>query len=156
MDGWLSTTRKIQTDTYGKDPATLEGDELVRFLDWNFKAAICEMVEAADETRWKPWAIRGEDEKVIPNPHIFASEIVDTQMFLANMLVAAGITDEEYEAIYRAKWEKNIARQERGDYVSQKGIDKCTNCGRSFDDVGEGPTAGICTICEPALEGLDV
>lgn len=156
MDGWLSTTKRIQRETYGRDLENMTEEEKRQYITVMFRAAISELVEASDETDWKPWAVRTADAVAIPNPHIFCSEIVDAQMFLANMLVAAGITDDEYTVIYKAKWEKNIARQERGNYVSRKGIDKCTNCGRSFDDVGEGPTLGICAICEPALEGLDV
>lgn len=156
MDGWLSTTKRMQREIYGNDLENMPEDDKRRYTDVMFRAATCELVEASDETDWKPWVVREPDAPVFPNPHVFCSEIVDAQMFLANMLVAAGITDEEYEAIYRAKWEKNIARQRRGNYVSRKGVDKCKNCGRSFDDVQEGPSPGICSICEPALEGLDV
>lgn len=156
MDGWLNTTRDMQKHVYGRDLVNMTEDEKRQYITVMFRAAICELVEASDETDWKPWATRDDDALAVPNPAIFCSEIVDAQMFLANMLVAAGVTDEEYEVIYRAKWEKNVARQRRGDYVSKKGVDKCSNCGRSFDDVGQGPTARICTICEPALEGLDV
>jgi hypothetical protein len=156
MDGWLSRTKQIQRETYGRDLENMSEEEKRQYITVMFRAAISELVEASDETDWKPWAVRAHDALAIPNPQIFCAEIVDAQMFLANMLVAAGITDDEYTVIYKAKWVKNIARQERGNYVSRKGIDKCTNCGRSFDDVGQGPTPGTCTVCEPALEGLDV
>lgn len=148
MDDWLARTREIQTNTYGKDPADLQGDEWAEFLRWNILAAHAELTEALEETRWKPWA--SSEGPVVPNRRAFISEIVDAQMFLANALVSAEVTDEEYAEVYRAKWAKNIERQERaGGYQSRRGIDKCVNCGRSFDDVGKGfDHEDICTICE--------
>jgi hypothetical protein len=153
VDDWLSTTRKIQTEIYGRDPASLEGLELQQFLHWNHSAAVVELSEAIEETRWKPWAILEKDEPVIPNKAIFASECVDALMFIANMLVAAGVSDEEFQVIYRAKWEKNISRQQQaGGYISKKGIDKCTSCGRALDDVGESVDApGHCVVCWPEV-----
>lgn len=153
MKDWLDTTRDMQKNIYHNDIDSMSEEEKRQYITVMFRAVICELVEASDETDWKTWVTREPDAKAIPNPSIFCSEIVDAQMFLANMLVAAGVTDDMYERIYRAKWEKNVARQQReGGYHSKKGIDKCASCGRSFDDVGEGPTQGICTICEPSLE----
>lgn len=157
MDGWLGTTKDMQAQVYGRDLENMSEEEKRQYITVMFRAAICELVEASDETDWKPWTTRDDDARAVPNPAIFCSEIVDAQMFLANMLVAAGVTDAEYETIYRAKWEKNVARQQRaGGYHSRRGIDKCASCGRALDDVGAGPTPGICALCEPALEGTDV
>lgn len=148
MDDWLKRTREIQTSTYGRDPQELVGEEQAEFIRWNILAAVAELVEALEETRWKPWA--NKSDVIIENPEAFASEMVDVQMFIANCLVTAGITDEQHARIYRSKWQKNIERQERdGGYESRRGVDKCVLCGRSFDDVGQGfDSDSLCTICE--------
>lgn len=157
MDDWLRTTRRIQTDTYGRDPADLKGPDLAEFVRWNLLASHCELTEALEETRWKPWA--NADGEVIPDPGAFLTELIDAQMFIANCLVAAGITDEDYAVAYRAKWAKNVARQEReGGYVSRKGVDKCSVCSRSFDDVGQyvdqsGMDTEICVKCGQTMYG---
>jgi hypothetical protein len=114
---------------------------------WNSLAAIKEISEATDETRWKPWAVLEEDEEVI-DKDAFLKEIVDVEHFLANLLVAAGVTDEEHDAAYLAKMQVNRERMaQAGGYQSRKGIDKCELCGRSFDDVGESHETGVCTKC---------
>jgi hypothetical protein len=153
MQDWLAHTRKLQIEAYGKDPANLEGKDLQFFVIWNSLAAIKELSEATDETRWKPWAVFDEDEPVIDHDP-FLKEIVDVQHFIANLLVAAGVTDEEYEAAYHAKMQVNRDRQAKeGGYQSRKGVDKCLNCSRSFDDVREGKTSGLCSLCDPMTNG---
>jgi len=148
MENWLSTTRKIQTDTYGRDPSTLQGPEQAEFVRWNVLAAVAELIEALEETRWKPWAKTDEGEDVIPDSQAMASELVDVSMFVANLLVTAGVSDADYERIYHAKWAKNIERQERaGGYQSRRGVDKCTVCARSFDDVGRYEDTAFCSKC---------
>lgn len=47
-------------------------------------------------------------------------ELVDVGHFLANMLVAIGVTDEEWEAAYRQKQDENRRRQATG-YVAAQG-----------------------------------
>jgi hypothetical protein len=158
MDDWLSTTRKIQTNTYGRDPSELEGPELAEFIRWNILAAVAELMEALEETRWKPWATLEEGEDVVPDATAFTSELVDANMFIANALVAARVADEEYQRVYHGKWAKNIARQEReGGYQSRHGVDKCPRCGRAFDDVGRGIAQvdgeDICNKCVDGVLG---
>lgn len=150
MDDWLEQTRKLQVEAYGKDPASLEGDELADYIRWNHTAAVVELSEMLEEVRWKPWSVRADDEPVIPNKQAYIKEAVDVGHFIANMLVAGGVSTDEYWEAYRAKMQVNRERQLRdGGYQSRKGVDKCANCGRSFDDVGQfSDTSELCSICE--------
>lgn len=150
MDDWLEKTRELQIGSYGTDPSKLDGDEQADYIRWNHTAAVVELSEMLEETRWKPWVARGPNDAVIPNKAAYIKEAVDAAHFIANMLVAGGVSTQEFWDAYRAKMEVNRQRQLReGGYQSRKGVDKCIACGRSFDDVGQGfddPT--ICTMCE--------
>ena len=108
LEDWLSTTREIQTLVYKRDPALLEGPEQQEFVRWNVLAAVAELIEALEETRWKTWAVLEDGEAVVPDPEALCSEMVDVNMFIANVLVSAGVTDEMYARVYRAKWKKNV------------------------------------------------
>lgn len=151
MDAWLEKTRELQILSYGQDPAALTGKELQFYVIWNSLAAVKEISEATDETRWKPWAVLADGEEII-DKDAFLKEIVDVQHFLGNLLVAAGVSDAEYDAAYEAKMEVNRRRMaQKGGYQSRKGVDKCEKCGRSFDDVGPAVTDafhGQCLKCE--------
>lgn len=153
MQDWLKKTRELQIEAYGKDPSELEGADLQFYTIWNAWAAVKELSEATDETRWKPWAVLDPDEPIIDKGP-FLKEIIDVQHFIANLLVAAKVTDEEYDQAYLDKMQVNRDRQARaGGYQSRKGVDKCLNCARSFDDVGEGKTSGLCNLCDPMTNG---
>jgi hypothetical protein len=158
VDDWLKKTRELQIEAYGKDPAELEGADLQFFVIWNALAAVKELSEATDEVRWKPWATLVEGEPVIDKGP-FLKEIVDVNHFIANLLVAAGVTDDEYDSAYLEKMETNRERQRRaGGYQSRKGVDKCLTCARSFDDVGRytdisGAETGFCMKCGQATLG---
>lgn len=159
MKDWLEKTRELQIQAYGRDPATLEGEELRYYIIWNSLAAMKELSEATDEVRWKPWATLEPGEPIVTDKAAFIKEIVDINHFLGNLLVAAGCTDDEYDNAYEAKMEVNRERQRRaGGYQSRKGVDKCESCGRSFDDVGEyidssSRGTGLCTPCGTATYG---
>lgn len=45
---------------------------------------------------------------------------MDVNHFIANMLVAVGVTDEEWEAAYRAKQQVNRDRQASKAYTARK------------------------------------
>lgn len=155
MDDWLKETLNLQIEAYGEDPSALEGRELATFLAWNHTAAVIELSELLEETRWKPWAVLNDGDPVIPDKSAFIKEAVDVGHFIANMLVAGGVTDDEYWNAYRAKMQVNRERQLRkGGYASRTGVDKCVSCKRSFDDVGEAISAdliGYCARCESEL-----
>ena len=152
FNSWLEKTRVLQLEAYGNDLDAIEGQELRTYLTWNHSAAVIEMGELLEEVRWKPWANWEEGDPVVPNHGAFVSEAVDVLHFVANMLCAAGVTDEELDTAYQKKMAVNRERQARsGGYQSIKGIDKCERCGRSFDDVGRASTEDpVCIFCVPA------
>ena len=159
MDDWLRKTRELQTEAYGTDPHSLTGREQASYITWNHTATVLELSEMLEETRWKPWATLNEGDPVIPDKAAYIKECVDALHFIANMLVAGQVTDEELWDSYRAKMEVNRERQRRaGGYQSRKGVDKCGVCGRSFDDVGQyydksGVATETCTKCGHAIYG---
>ena len=148
FDAWLDETRKLQLEAYGNDLDAIEGQELRTYLTWNHSAAVIELGEMLEEVRWKPWAAWSEGDAVIPDKSAFTSEAVDVLHFIANSLAAAGVTDEELDAAYQKKMTVNRERQLRkGGYQSKRGVDKCTRCRRSFDDVGRSDIASYCPKC---------
>ena len=116
---WLESTRELQSQTYGYDFDALRADPkaLAQHIFWNNFAAFVELAELSVEYSWKPWAV---DEPFVNRERILA-EAVDVGHFTANVLVAIGVTDDEYEAAYKAKQEKNRRRQASGSYSAKKG-----------------------------------
>lgn len=148
---WLEETAKLQLEAYGNDLHALEGFDLRYYLTWNHSAAVAEMTEMLEETRWKPWDSTDlEKDPIVPDKRAFAKEAVDALHFIANMLVAGGVTGEELNELYKEKMAVNRERQLRkGGYQSKAGVDKCKICRRSFDDVGKSEVIeSTCLKCE--------
>ncbi len=78
------------------------------------------MVELAGEVprefHWKYWS----HTEPFVNRSAVLEEIVDVMHFLANMLIAMGVTDGEFEEAYQAKQAINRARQE-AKYIASQG-----------------------------------
>lgn len=104
---WLESTRRLQQEAYGRSqPDSVAGQALA--LKENLLAALVELAgEVPREFAWKFWA---HDEPFI-NRQKLLDELVDVGHFLANMLDAIGVTDDEWEAAYQAKQQKNRQRQ---------------------------------------------
>jgi dUTPase len=102
---WIESTKELQTEAYGADPGALIGDAWADFVTWNCAALLCEVGEFMREVGWKPWAInRGwMSDKAL-------EELVDVGHFLGNLLAALHVTDEQWEAAYRRKQQKNRDR----------------------------------------------
>lgn len=148
MHDWLDKTYQLQLEAYHTDLHALGDEELREYLRWNHTAAVLELSEMLEETRWKPWANFNEGDPVIPDKQAYIKEAVDVGHFLANMLVAGGVTDEEYWGAYREKMQVNRERQLRaGGYESRRGVDKCISCGRAFEDVGPAVVDGYSGWC---------
>lgn len=148
---WLEETRKLQLEAYGNDLHALEGFDLRYYLTWNHSAAVIELGEMLEETRWKPWDNTDlERDPVIPDVDPFTKEAVDALHFVANLLVAGRVDADRLNRAYRAKMQVNRERQLReGGYDSKRGVDKCASCGRSFDDVGRSEAIpDRCLKCE--------
>lgn len=122
---WLRETLKLQTEFY-KDISNLPQDELEDWMRVNAFAAEDEIHEAMGEISWKPWA-----SKHFFNREEFIGECVDALHFIGNMLAAAKCSDEELNAAYLEKMERNRERQRNG----YSGTDKCSFCKRAVDDI---------------------
>ena len=113
---WLGSTVDLQRRAYGHDAAKLDTAGRARSIRENVLPLIVESTELLDNVSWKYWA---HDEPFVRRDEVL-KEAVDIGHFLGNILVDAGITDEEYWAAYREKQAINLERQIRGYAVREK------------------------------------
>lgn len=126
---WLESTRKLQSTVYHVNYEDLQGEQLADYVIWNHTALVSELTEFMDEIQWKNWA----KERGRVNRDEAVGELVDVGHFLANLLVALGVTDVEWEVRYREKQLRNAERQAApGGYSGEK----CPQCRRELDRVG--------------------
>lgn len=123
---WIEKTKLLQEEFYGHKFEDFTEQELVEWVRINILAAEDELHEALSEISWKPWAT-----KSYFNREAYLGEIVDVLHFVANLLAGARITDEELNAAYLEKMERNRERQRQG----YTGVDKCNGCKRAKDDI---------------------
>jgi hypothetical protein len=102
---------------------------LIEYIRWNMLAIDDELAEVRKAISWKPWQ---HDDPYADRKEI-VKECVDVLHFVANILCAAGATDEELDSEYLAKMQKNADRQRNGYKVLDAGV-KCTKCFRALDD----------------------
>jgi hypothetical protein len=132
---WLEKTRQLQTDVYNVDYSSFHSDEhddlrnLIEYIRWNMLAIDDELAEVRKAISWKPW----QHDDPYADRHEILKECVDVLHFVANILCAAGATDEELDAEYLAKMQKNADRQKNGYRVLDSGV-KCVQCFRALDD----------------------
>jgi hypothetical protein len=135
FNNWLGQTRRLQKDAYSVDYSVLNSDrpenlnQLIEYIRWNMLAIDDELAEVRKAISWKPWQ---HDDPYADRKEI-VKECVDVLHFVANILCAAGATDEELDAEYLAKMQKNADRQKKGYRVLDAGV-KCTRCFRALDD----------------------
>lgn len=145
---WLNETRKLQKDVYFIEYEKMEGDEaekintLIEYVRWNMLAIDDELAEMRQAISWKPWQ---HDDPYADREEII-KEAVDVLHFVANIIVAAGGTDEILNKYYLEKMEKNRQRQQKGYKVKEDGV-KCSQCNRALDDVGAGDDPNVCVKC---------
>jgi NTP pyrophosphatase (non-canonical NTP hydrolase) len=77
-----------------------------QYINIMMLSMIDETMEALRETPWKPWKKSQQF-----NKKEFCEELVDMQIFLTNLFLAAGMTSEEVEEACLRKLEKNKQRQ---------------------------------------------
>lgn len=125
---WLKETKELQESFFLDDRkfSDFTVKDLEQWMMVNSFAAEDEIHEAMAEISWKPWA-----SAEFFNREAFIGEIVDVQHFIANMLVGAGCTDEEFTTAYLEKMERNRKRQTEG----YTGTEKCNKCKRAVDDI---------------------
>lgn len=132
---WLEKTKQLQVDVYGANYSEFHSDvpedlnKLIEYIRWNMLAIDDELAEVRKAISWKPWQ---HDDPYADRKEII-KECVDVLHFVANILCAAGATDEELDAEYLAKMQKNADRQRNGYRVLDPGV-KCVKCARALDD----------------------
>lgn len=135
FNNWLGKTTQLQKEVYGVDYTEFLSDskedlpKLIEYIRWNMLAIDDEMAEVRQAISWKPWQ---HDEPYADRKEIL-KECVDVLHFVANILTASGATDEELDAEYLKKMQKNADRQKNGYRVLDDGM-KCTMCSRALDD----------------------
>lgn len=135
FNSWLQKTKQLQTDVYNADYSKFHGNDpddlntLIEYIRWNMLAIDDELAEVRQAISWKPWQ---HDEPYADRKEII-KECVDVLHFVANILCAAGATDEELDEEYLKKMQKNADRQRNGYRVLDAGM-KCTMCARALDD----------------------
>ena len=143
---WLESTRELQQQTYGVDYAKLHGAALADYLIWNCFALEDEIHEFMGEVQWKTWAVRRGE---VRDRSAAVDELVDVGHFLANALVAMGVSDAEWEERYQAKQQRNMRRQQvEGGYDTQ--LAKCPRCRRELDKPGAVMRIGTTRHCAGA------
>jgi hypothetical protein len=149
---WLKETAALQRECYSADYSVFfsnEPDDInttIEYIRWNMLAIDDELAEMRQAISWKPWQ---HDDPYIDRDEL-VKEAVDVLHFVANIICAAGATDEELDAVYVQKMAKNRARQENGYKVRDIGV-KCRVCARALDEVDIAATdETICAKCEVA------
>lgn len=113
---WLESTRWLQKTAYASDPDAMTTEERAASIKDNALALVDETMEVLHEVSWKFWA---HDAPFVNRDKVL-KEAVDAGHFLGNILVAAGVSDDEYEAAYQAKQRENLRRQQDGYEVRGK------------------------------------
>jgi len=139
-ENWLERQKRYQEETYGIDYRQLwESGEIVNYVSTMLTAAQIEVAEAYQEVPWKPWANLTTEQRMarlMDNAGKVTGELVDVMFFIANVLVALGVSDAALEAAYLAKMGVNKRRQDTGyDGISTK----CAKCGRALDEPNAAP-----------------
>lgn len=139
---WLASTRDLQRDVYAWDWEKIRANSRESYLETlgesirsNTTALSAELGEFLQETGsvWKTW-LSGRS-LTDGQRRAAVEELVDLGHFLANIAVSLDVTDDEWETIYRAKQEKNRARQrDENGYDGVTG--KCPRCRRAYDGAG--------------------
>jgi hypothetical protein len=112
---YLGSQDITQRVNYDVNPRALRGEDRVEFIRWNVLAAIKELGEMLDSVDgWKPWQNKRDHAGEFKDRDEFAEDGVDALKFVANLLLAAGVTDQELSRIWAFKTQLNAKRQEDG------------------------------------------
>lgn len=115
---WLASTVALQREAYGHDWEVIGRtvpNQVASIRDNLLAAAVELLGEVPREFSWKYWA---RDRPFVRRARLIA-ELVDVAHFIANILVALDVTDDEWEAAYKAKQAVNYDRQAEG-YLADK------------------------------------
>ena len=89
----------------------LVGNDIIsqQFRNDMMLALIAEVIEAANETPWKPWKKHQSFDR-----KKFLEELADVQIFLINLVLSANADYKEFEKIIENKINTNFKRQKNG------------------------------------------
>lgn len=156
FDKWLEGQRTYQAETFNVDYGHMASDvdALTAYVTMNLNAAFLELAETQQEVPWKPWAKTEKRAEVWETGRDkVVGELVDVLMFVGNVLTAVGCSDEELNERYEEKLDVNRQRQVAG----YDGKNKCSSCGRAFDDKGivkAGNLSDIGDLCNVCMEAF--
>jgi dimeric dUTPase (all-alpha-NTP-PPase superfamily) len=114
VERFLEDQLKLERDGFGCDPRELRGEDLAEYVRWNVLALVDEAHEALHEVPgWKPWKESADIGTLAGTTEgqLFAEELVDCLHFIGNLLLAAGVDDEELAQLYEQKRRVNFERQ---------------------------------------------
>lgn len=92
--------------------------ELLERVRYNLDAIHQELAELRDHLPWKPWKTYPPElleGKLEDNQELvleMAYELIDIQHFVNNLYLALGLTDEDVQRLYYAKYRENVRRQQ--------------------------------------------
>jgi hypothetical protein len=112
--GWLPALEQDSTDIYGLTPREMSTDELRRHLTKMGLALMVECGELIEETQWKDWKKPDSKFPVRNSRQTIAREAVDVLHFLAHILNACGVTEDDLNWEMMDKRSVNQERQQRG------------------------------------------
>jgi hypothetical protein len=127
---WLSETRRLQREAYGRDLWGLTGEARAQSITNDYAECVIELGEMMQEfPGHKTWVT--DRDKI--DREAMIGEAVDALHFLGNILTTIQCTDDELTRAYWAKMQKNRNRMASGTYDGVK--DKCPECKRELLDL---------------------
>ncbi len=113
MADWLASSKKLQIEAYGGDPATLDPEARLAWTRNMVLGLIVEATEVLDEMKnWRWWAgADGQGETVMEDRDAYIEELVDVVHFAGALAIAVRCTDEEWAEAYARKSAINRSRQ---------------------------------------------
>jgi hypothetical protein len=115
LEQMLQRQLRLQIDSFGIDPRTLDGDARKDFIRWNMTALVCELAEALQEQPWKPWSTKTERDDIA-----FLGEMIDAFHFWMNLVLTCTDDPRVIYNLYAAKADVNAKRQVDGYDESNK------------------------------------
>lgn len=127
FDQWLELTRELQATVYGRDLWNLTGVERAECFTRDLAETFIELGELANEfPGHKSWVT----DRDVMDREAMIGEAVDALHFLGNVLAVIQCTDDELNAAYLKKMQKNRDRMSSGTYDGVN--DKCPECHREL------------------------
>lgn len=110
MDSWLENTYALQLRHFDYDVDAMAMDERREYIRNNLHAAMVELAEVSQALPIKYWKTYDGafTQQEIENA---VEECVDALHFIANVLIALGVDDDELKGVYEGKRKENIRRQ---------------------------------------------